>query len=198
VSTKIQAWTPVGNYELSLSYLSDNALNYNSLPEPIRIPITIVQKSYYDTWLDAHSLGAHTASGPTMDADQDGSSNLMEFALGTDPMKAQWEPASLTQVGLPIVPSPSDSAWYLGFWLHRGDYDLGLDFTAQFSEDGQQWTDVAVTDQDLDWTQPPIATPFGHMCYCRVYHPNFSATKLSPTHLARLKITLRPQAPHWW
>src|SRR6267378_1135977 len=50
------------------------------------VPVDSAQ--FYNDWAAAHFSDLPSQSGPFADADQDGQTNLVEFAFGTDPRLA--------------------------------------------------------------------------------------------------------------
>lgn len=82
---------------------------------------------FYNDWALANSI-----SDPLLDDDQDGISNLTEYAMGSDPRSASFlTPLSINYTGSSILTSYPVS-------LTRPDVDLML----QSSPDLQTWTNV--------------------------------------------------------
>jgi len=101
-----------------------------------------------DTWQVQYFGESSTRGGPTVDFDNDGVVNLLEFAYGTDPSQAsggsvQWSGSSLITAGSPI-PYVSQGATgtfsYRAAFSRRKDYSLhGLSYTVEFSADLITW-----------------------------------------------------------
>ena len=80
-------------------------------------------------------------------ADRDGLINLLEFAFGTDPTRADNHPTSLdgTSNGAPFTEQVSDGATrqHFGVFVRRDDYGSpgSIIYTPQFSSDLENWFD---------------------------------------------------------
>lgn len=99
--------------------------------------VTVTRQTPYQTWAAAYNLTGPN-SGPYEDFDGDGNSNLMEFAINTDP--------TVASVGLVLeavsVEYPEDHKYYFTV-SHRRRIDPGtLVYQFQSSTDLSVWTDV--------------------------------------------------------
>lgn len=101
-----------------------------------------------DTWQVGYFGESSTRGGPLDDFDNDGVSNLLEFAFGTDPSQAsggpvQWSGSSVISAGssIPYVfHSSSGNFSYRAAFSRRKDYaSHGLTYTVEFSADLNTW-----------------------------------------------------------
>lgn len=102
-------------------------LNWTALPAS---PGDIAPGERFDAWATLHGV-----SGPTLDPDGDGLSNLAEYAFGLDP--------NVTNTSAPLSMSPVGSNYSLSFQqdLLRTDIDIILQQSPNLTE----WTTVETT-----------------------------------------------------
>lgn len=120
--------------------------NYDASPVAIR---TIKAVETFSSWRKArfttNELLDGTISSPAADPDQDSQSNLVEYALGTDPFAPDRAPVELSlnsDSGLPV--------WDYSY--SRAPDRLDLDYIVERSENLQDWTAV-------DLLHEPTTTP---------------------------------------
>lgn len=101
-----------------------------------------------DTWQVQFFGESSTRGGSNMDFDNDGVTNLLEFAFGTDPSQAsggsvQWSGSSLITAGSPIpyvFQGGTGTFSYRAAFSRRKDYSLhGLSYKVEFSADLNTW-----------------------------------------------------------
>jgi hypothetical protein len=106
-----------------------------------------------DTWQVQYFGESSTRGGSSMDFDNDGVVNLLEFAYGTDPSQAlggsvQWSGSSLITAGSPIpyvFQGGMGTYSYRAAFSRRKDYSLhSLTYTVEFSADLNTWEPSSV------------------------------------------------------
>lgn len=121
----------------------------------------------FDSWLDTLTTPLPPSQrGPTADADADGLSNLLEFALGGDPGDPNSAP-------VPEL-STTESVFRFNYWRARA----GLIYTVETTTDliGGIWTTTGIR-QD-------VTTPVGQMATA-----TFERDSATPARFFRLRIT---------
>ena len=109
-----------------------------------------------DAWELAHGLNPNSAADATLDGEQDGANNLLEFAFNLNPQLSDIA-ASTATTGLPtaqLVTVPGGQSLEVTFLRRKPPGGSTLTYTAQFSNDLTAWsTGLAptVTSVDAEW-----------------------------------------------
>jgi hypothetical protein len=91
----------------------------------------------YQTWAGAKGLDPHTDGAPGFDKDNDGSSNLLEYAFFTNPTSG---------TSIPVF-TPATDAGNLSLTYLRAKAATDVTYTAQWSENLSDWFSTELTDQ---------------------------------------------------
>ena len=117
-------------------------------------PVTATYGQTFASWGTLNLAGVPAASATALaDADGDGTSNLLEFAFGTDPRSAGSDPIAISgtflyQRGLPTpwVGTAANGADYRALFGRRKNWQAaGLTYTVQFSADLVTWQNSTAT-----------------------------------------------------
>ena len=150
--------------------------------------------SAYDAWTFASGLTGTDALA-TSDPDRDGTSNLMEFALGMNPAARPADAAGALAAGLPVATltgSGASGQLTLGFWVPAdllAANSLKLTFLAQFTSNGTVWTDVSQTSFSID-AGTSLNTTSGIRRFCTITDP--ATYSPSQPRFGRIRATLNP------
>jgi hypothetical protein len=119
-----------------------------------------VTKTPYEAWIKARSLTG-PATAPGADPDNDGQTNLEEFAFHTDPKTGQFNPISLSVPerfylfgGAPPLQYSVGDRLHLRFLRRRGANAGTITTVPQFGTDFSNWStapDWVVTPLSADW-----------------------------------------------
>jgi hypothetical protein len=114
---------------------------------------TVEINGSYETWIVAQSIAGATEEDlhPTADADHDGCSNLVEYALGSQPGDAS------SRAGTRIV--GDDGVIRIQFLCRFDDPNLDLDVETSPDMAADSW--VISTSPAIDVTSPPFPAPPG-------------------------------------
>jgi uncharacterized repeat protein (TIGR02543 family) len=137
-------FTMAGTYVLRLT-AADAATSVSD-----DITITVLPDTAYHRWSISTFDQTLTSTDTTADPDNDGLTNLQEFAFDTDPTSPlrrslQWaDGGPLTQAGLPVLmklPVQGAPDAFHAVFVRRKDYQAaGLTYTVYFSADLKAWT----------------------------------------------------------
>jgi hypothetical protein len=144
----------------------------------------------YTTW--AASFLPADVSDPTLDFDNDGLTNLQEFAFGTNPTQSTTGPIGYVNGGAVTTPgSPdllSDAGTYYAVFGRRTDYiAAGLTYTVEFSAElSSAWIASAAT--------PTVLATGGELDAVSVPFPGLIATDSGPqkARFFRVGVALAP------
>jgi uncharacterized repeat protein (TIGR03803 family) len=125
--------------------------------------LSFVTQGPFDTWLAARGL-----AGAAADEDGDGITDLLEYAMDTDPHVANTAPAvaqgnTLVSHGGPFLQASGDGGSLVAYTRRKDRAAAGLTYTVQFSSDLANWTDstavpvVAAADATLEMVTVPMA-----------------------------------------
>jgi hypothetical protein len=127
-----------GAYVLRLSATNPNATAFNELTVNVA-----ASPHVYADWLATAFPGQtdETVIGASADPDQDGASNLLEWALGLDPAAPDATSSAEGIAGLPVAETWSDGTdTYLALHVRRPVGRLGVSYSAEASDDLLSWT----------------------------------------------------------
>ena len=105
--------------------------------------VVVVRQTIYQTWATANNLNGLN-SAPNEDYDGDGNSNLMEFALNTNPRV----PTAGLILSAAMLVNPADNERYLNISHRRRIVPEGYTFVFQSSTNLQTWGDVPVGEME--------------------------------------------------
>ncbi len=126
-----------------------------------------------DDWEDAHRLPIDVQN-TSEDPDHDGRVNILEFALGSDPLVADSEPCLVVQ---PVRIADAD---YLSLSYSRNKAASNCDFLVECSDDLTTWTplpEAKIVVQSVDMGQTE-----------RVVIREIQPVRVLPAHFFRLKV----------
>ena len=148
----------------------------------------------FNTFTSSNGLSGNDALASS-DSDRDGVDTFSEFGLGMDPRTGPANPAGPAAAGLPAVNLTGSGAarrLTLGFWIPADILQgnaLKLSYTARFTSDGTNWTDVPQTSFAID-AGTSLNSTTGLRRFCTVTDPaTYSA---SQPRFGVLRMTLNP------
>ena len=158
------------------------------------ITVTPATANPFNTFTSNNSLSGNDALASS-DTDRDGVDTFGEFGLGMDPRSGPASPAGPAAAGPPafnLTGSGAARRLTLGFWipadLMQGNA-LKLIYTARFTSDGTNWTDVPQTSFAID-AGTSLNSATGLRRFCTVTDPaTYSA---SQPRFGVLRMTLNP------
>ena len=112
---------------------------------------------YFD-WIDGFDVPEHR-SAPGADASGDGVSNLINFALGLNPLKSERDrlPMAVTET--------SEEGTFLLMEVHKNPDASGIDYRVEGSRDLNEWAGgsdrVVVLEEDANLLRARSADPLG-------------------------------------
>jgi hypothetical protein len=122
-----------GDRSLTIGVAADFAL----VRDPSQAALVIIQDKPFDAWrfaaFTAPELADPSISGESADPDGDRLANLIEFALGLDPMSADTSPVAMT-----------DADGYLALSVPKNPAATDLIWSAEVGDDLQTWTPAFV------------------------------------------------------
>ena len=173
----------------------DNSASLTTDPAVAAQSITVTAPvNGYTSWASANGLSG-TGALATSDPDQDGTGNLMEFAMGMNPQASSANPAGAAAAGLPaatLVGSGAARRLTLGFWVPSDlatTNSLKLSYVAQFSSNGTTWTDVPQSNFSIN-IGTSLNTSSGLRRFCTVTDP--TAYSASQPRMGRIRATVTP------
>ncbi len=168
-----------GTTDITASQAGDGSHNAaTSVTQTLTVMTTAV--SLYKAWISGYPTLTGTDADPGADTDNDGVTNLMEYALGTDPTSGAsgtntiaYEGTNVTVHGQPIPRDLSPGTGgvdYRAVFGRRKNYlAAGLTYTMQFSADNSHWVDssaqaadlhVLTTGDAVDGTMDAVSVPY--------------------------------------
>lgn len=121
----------------------------------------------YDSWATMYNLGTQSGMGDNPDGDR--SSNMMEFAFGTDPTLSDTGPLATdgTRHGVPVLQEKTGGDGFELYFVRRDDHGTpgSLTYTACFSSDLATFYDddtvpTVVYDSSVDSDYELVKVPF--------------------------------------
>ena len=167
-------------------YLIGNAGQWNDLANADTLHYVIEWtpwQNWRKTWFTGASLTNDSVSGPTANPDNDGLSNLLEHAFGTNPTVSNSSPASesngsIISLGAPSV-SITGGQTKLIFARRKAFAAENLTYTASFSGNLYNWTNATAT--------PAVLADNGTMQIVSLDFPQISG---APARFARVLVSL--------
>lgn len=131
-----------GNYTLRLSAFDGQARTSGLLTVNVARNVKI-----YDDAIALAFPGTNNQSviGSNADPDGDGIVNLLEFALGMSPARADSVAQSGSTPGLPVVNVPAGTSDFLSLFVRRPIGLRGVSYGAEVSSDLKTWTSAVAT-----------------------------------------------------
>lgn len=140
----IAEFSQVGEYVLRLT-VSDG---YSSVSDDITVTVIPPSGTSYSVWTTRTFANPFTNTAKAADPDEDGMSNLMEYAMGTDPTSSARGAlkADGTAHGSPIIVPIGAGDTFDFVFIRRDDHGTsgGANYTPQFSADLQTFYDSTV------------------------------------------------------
>ncbi len=155
----------IGTSTHGVTFTPTDASNYNTASTTVSVTVT----SAYATW-SGNFLPGFTDTATTSNPDNDGLSNLLEFAFGTNPTVSNSSPIThangiITTNGQPTtsVTNTANGVDYRAVFGRRKDYlAAGLTYTVQFSAGLDVWVDSTDTPTVVasDATMDAVTVPY--------------------------------------
>jgi hypothetical protein len=169
-----------GTTNITASQAGDG--NYNAATS-VTQSLTVMTAAFgtrFKQWISGNTTLTGANSNPDADPDSDGVSNMMEYALGTNPQSGSSGTNAIAYAGTTITthgqPIPRDlspgtgGVDYRAVFGRRKDYQAaGLTYTMQFSADSSHWVDstaqpgdvqVLTTIDSVDGTIDAVSVPY--------------------------------------
>ena len=163
-----------GTTQITASQAGDDNHNAATSVTQALTVMTTAFGTQYHAWISGSTTLTGAAANPDADPDSDGVTNMMEYAMGTDPQSGSsgpsgiaYEGASVTAHGQPIQQDLSTGTGGVDFravFGRRKDAaSAGLTYTMQFSADNSHWVDSTATQVDVlasDSTIEAVSEPY--------------------------------------
>lgn len=154
-----------GNYVMRLTASDGDS----SVSDDLTVSINPLPSGVYSVWAGKNYAHPFTQATQAADPDRDGMSNLMEFAMGTDPTKITGGAmkADGTAHGSAIIVPSGAGDTYDFIFIRRHDHGTsgGVNYTPQFSADLETFYDslatpTVIADSALDPDYEVVKVPY--------------------------------------
>ena len=163
-----------GTTHITASQAGDDNHNAATSVTQALTVMTTAFGTQYNGWVSGSTSLTGTAANPDADPDSDGVTNMMEYALGTNPQSGSsgtnaiaYEGASVTAHGQPIQqdlsPGTGGVDFRAVFGRRKDASSAGLTYTMQFSADNSHWENSTATQVDVlasDATIEAVSVPY--------------------------------------
>ena len=163
-----------GTTHITASQAGDDNHNAATSVTQALTVMTTAFGTQYNGWVSGSTSLTGAAANPDADPDSDGVTNMMEYALGTNPQSGSsgtnaiaYEGASVTAHGQPIQqdlsPGTGGVDFRAVFGRRKDASSAGLIYTMQFSADNSHWENSTATQVDVlasDSTIEAVSVPY--------------------------------------